>query len=552
MDDEITEFEEFDPTQLHLVGAAANGFPPLLAKGLAEEVDDAAAEKAFLAQYPEPLDEYAVKFVSAAQRRKFARSGVAMPNGDFPIPDEGHLKSAIGRLGNYHGDTAKAKRHIIKRARALGLTHLLPEDWHVSKAMDTQAEDEDVEFPSPESTQGQTHEMHPGAGAQHPGNVSQDGGDPPSGRYSKPPRDLPNGEGFGDTAPSKAVPMNQALGQTRGLARKGSEGENQDVAAAGGPSADMTGDAAPNGEAEAHAAEDEAQGQTREMERKAGSGGSDQMRRQDEQSQKAKRRVEGDNPEDTQPHSDQWEGKDAALAEGAHQLLEQAMALVQEFEAREKAEIGSSKKAMRTRYPDIRRTAQLLAGLANGKATSTGPVTKEIEDMTQDELIKLLDARDAQKAKEARRQAKKAQREDGEWVQRRQAEKAAKAAKKAAKQAGRAVDTTGLTKGIAEALAAAVKPLETRLKNVEDQPARPVPMLNAAGLPASTGPRGGIDASAFKALEDAVEAAPNERARQRAQGELMKARMIAAERMRQANPGEKGPVALIAPHPVGR
>src|SRR6266536_277985 len=75
-----------------------------------------------------------LKFVSAAQRKKDAAAGVAMPNGDFPIPDEGHLRSAIGHLGNYTGDKAAARRHIIARARALGLTKLLPEGWNVSKA----------------------------------------------------------------------------------------------------------------------------------------------------------------------------------------------------------------------------------------------------------------------------------------------------------------------------------------------------------------------------------------------------------------------------------
>lgn len=69
------------------------------------------------------------KYVTAADRRRYAKSGVAMANGDFPIPDVDHLRSAIGRLGNYKGDKAKAKKHIIARAKALGATNLLPDDW---------------------------------------------------------------------------------------------------------------------------------------------------------------------------------------------------------------------------------------------------------------------------------------------------------------------------------------------------------------------------------------------------------------------------------------
>lgn len=74
------------------------------------------------------------KAIKQADRDEMAKSGVAMPNGDFPIPDKGHLRSAIGHLGNYTGDKAKAKAHIIKRARALGLTSMLPDEWGISKA----------------------------------------------------------------------------------------------------------------------------------------------------------------------------------------------------------------------------------------------------------------------------------------------------------------------------------------------------------------------------------------------------------------------------------
>jgi hypothetical protein len=76
------------------------------------------------------------KAVSADQRKEDAKSGVAMPNGDFPIPDEGHLKSAVGHFGNYKGDKGAARKHIVKRARALKLTNLLPDDWGITKALE--------------------------------------------------------------------------------------------------------------------------------------------------------------------------------------------------------------------------------------------------------------------------------------------------------------------------------------------------------------------------------------------------------------------------------
>lgn len=61
------------------------------------------------------------KYVSSAQRKQYASQGVAMANGDFPIPDRGHLTAAIGRLKNYKGNKAAARQHIKKRARALGV-----------------------------------------------------------------------------------------------------------------------------------------------------------------------------------------------------------------------------------------------------------------------------------------------------------------------------------------------------------------------------------------------------------------------------------------------
>lgn len=85
------------------------------------------------------------KYVTQAKRDEYAKSGVAMPNGDFPIPDEGHLKSAVGHLGGYTGDKAAAKKHIISRARALGLTNLLPDDWGVGGSDDSKGKTVDAE-----------------------------------------------------------------------------------------------------------------------------------------------------------------------------------------------------------------------------------------------------------------------------------------------------------------------------------------------------------------------------------------------------------------------
>ena len=72
---------------------------------------------------------------SGKERDKASDKGHAMPDGSFPIENESDLKNAIKAYGRAK-DKDAAKKHIIKRARALGLTDLLPEDWGSSKAED--------------------------------------------------------------------------------------------------------------------------------------------------------------------------------------------------------------------------------------------------------------------------------------------------------------------------------------------------------------------------------------------------------------------------------
>lgn len=106
-DDDITEFtDDIDVQELHLVGAPATGLPALIAKAVSEE-----------------------------QKRKDARTGLAPPNDDFDfsIVDEPQLRSAISRVGDYKGDKAAARAHIMRRAKELGLSHLIPAKWQTQK-----------------------------------------------------------------------------------------------------------------------------------------------------------------------------------------------------------------------------------------------------------------------------------------------------------------------------------------------------------------------------------------------------------------------------------
>lgn len=70
---------------------------------------------------------------SHQQREHDAGTGAALPDGSFPIENEGDLRNAIHAYGRA-SDKDKAKQHIIARAKSLGLTHLLPEGWGSAKA----------------------------------------------------------------------------------------------------------------------------------------------------------------------------------------------------------------------------------------------------------------------------------------------------------------------------------------------------------------------------------------------------------------------------------
>lgn len=85
---------------------------------------------------PEQLLELAEGAVSKRQfsdkkRKELAGKGHALPDGSFPIENTGDLKNAIKAFGRAK-DKAKAKAHIIARAKDLKATNLLPADWRGS------------------------------------------------------------------------------------------------------------------------------------------------------------------------------------------------------------------------------------------------------------------------------------------------------------------------------------------------------------------------------------------------------------------------------------
>lgn len=72
--------------------------------------------------------------ISDAQRKKWAKEGKALPDGSYPIPNVEFLKKAIKAFGR--NASQRVKSWIIKRAKALGATNLLPDNWKVSSESD--------------------------------------------------------------------------------------------------------------------------------------------------------------------------------------------------------------------------------------------------------------------------------------------------------------------------------------------------------------------------------------------------------------------------------
>jgi ATP-dependent protease ClpP protease subunit len=66
---------------------------------------------------------------SQEERERLAKKGHALPDGSYPIVDREDLENAIQAIGRAK-DPDKAKRHIKKRARELGLEELIPEGWN--------------------------------------------------------------------------------------------------------------------------------------------------------------------------------------------------------------------------------------------------------------------------------------------------------------------------------------------------------------------------------------------------------------------------------------
>lgn len=104
-------------------------------------------------------DEVRAKY-DAQALKKAASSGATMPNASgepsYPIQDEEDLHNAIHAVGRGHASHEAIRHHIIARAKALGLSHMLPADWtsdNTPAAPDSSDEKNSAEEASEERTE---------------------------------------------------------------------------------------------------------------------------------------------------------------------------------------------------------------------------------------------------------------------------------------------------------------------------------------------------------------------------------------------------------------
>lgn len=70
----------------------------------------------------------ATEYWTEEKRKEAAASGVAMPNGQYPIEDKEDLRKSIKAFGRARNPVA-TKRHIMRRASILGHLGMLPDGW---------------------------------------------------------------------------------------------------------------------------------------------------------------------------------------------------------------------------------------------------------------------------------------------------------------------------------------------------------------------------------------------------------------------------------------
>lgn len=218
---EVTEFDELDPQEFHLVPEGATGFPVLLAK--AAEMVKEEAEKAEM---------------DAKERHGLDTSDFAFPKQrKEPINDAAHVRNALSRFGQVQGVSAEEKheaaRRILARAKHFGID--VSEDSDVAQAAKQTADDKAVPRSEAET---QTDEVSEDvASGTDPDN--EDGGESHESGWTAVMH-----TSQGTTADDKAVPRSEADSQTDGAQKAEGDGAGTAAPDAAGATANAEHEAA--------------------------------------------------------------------------------------------------------------------------------------------------------------------------------------------------------------------------------------------------------------------------------------------------------------------
>jgi hypothetical protein len=119
-----------------LVAAGASYFAIMKSQHVSTLVERAARLSELSAASADLMTRFETQFgyISRDKRDALAKEGKAMKDGSFPISNLEDLKNAIQAYGRSK-DLAAAKKHIIKRARALGSYGEIPEEWKKPKTV---------------------------------------------------------------------------------------------------------------------------------------------------------------------------------------------------------------------------------------------------------------------------------------------------------------------------------------------------------------------------------------------------------------------------------
>jgi hypothetical protein len=119
-----------------LVAAGASYFAIMKSEHVANLVDRAARLNELSAASADVMTRFETQFgyIPREKRDVLAKEGKAMKDGSFPIRNVEDLKNAIQAHGRAK-DIAAAKKHIVKRARALGKYDLIPDEWRKPKTV---------------------------------------------------------------------------------------------------------------------------------------------------------------------------------------------------------------------------------------------------------------------------------------------------------------------------------------------------------------------------------------------------------------------------------